>query len=93
MNGTHRRAGFWLGVGDGFAPRRKRSELVDMAPTILAALGLGAPPWFEGRSQLARSGRGVGDVDVSTDELSAWQGYDEVQRAVIEGRLRKLGYI
>ena len=92
MNGTHRRDGFWLVAGPGAAARRKRARMVDMAPTMLAALGLAAPSWLEGCSQVC-----VGDpAEAAPDRFSpapTWQGYAPAQQAVIEERLRKLGYI
>jgi predicted AlkP superfamily phosphohydrolase/phosphomutase len=93
MNGTHRRYGFWLGAGPGFSPRRKRAKMVDMAPTMLSALGIAAPPWVEGHSQLTQAGLGGVEVRSSGGPTQSWSGYDDAQRAVIEGRLRKLGYL
>ncbi len=92
MNGTHRREGFWLLSGEGSAPRRKRAEMVDMAPTVLAALGLAAPSWLEGCSQwrLQPDARPLGDVEATR---AARGGYTPAQQAIVEARLRKLGYI
>jgi len=94
MNGTHRRDGFWLAVGPGVASRRKRVRMIDMAPSVMSALGLAQPEWFEGASQI--SATSVTQCAAECDKphgVDAWQGYDERQRAVIEERLRKLGYI
>jgi len=44
-------------IGPGIEPGRRVAEpvsLVDVAPTLLALLGLSAPPSFEGRSLLSR---------------------------------------
>mgnify|MGYP002631299924 CR=1 FL=1 len=92
MNGTHRRDGFWLARGPGVAARRKRARMVDMAPTILAALGMAAPDWLEGCSQVRRE-EGAVPAPTGPATVPTWGGYAPAQQAVIEERLRKLGYI
>jgi predicted AlkP superfamily phosphohydrolase/phosphomutase len=92
MNGTHRRDGFWLARGPGVAARRKRARMVDMAPTMLTALGLGVPSWLEGCSHV-RSDEPVQAMSTPASPQTPWRGYAPAQQAVIEERLRKLGYI
>lgn len=95
MNGTHRRDGFWLVRGPGVGTRRKRARMVDMAPTMLTALGMASPSWLEGCSHVRAVDGGAhlwkaAEVD---GDASQWRGYAPAQQAVIEERLRKLGYI
>jgi len=44
MNGTHRPAGIWIASGGRAAPSLEDANIVDVAPTILDALGI---PWDE----------------------------------------------
>lgn len=95
MNGTHRRDGLWLLHGPGVAPRRKRAEIADMAPTALAALGLSPPPWMEGRAQLDPRGP-LQAPPASLEALTQDHGgqpWTPAQQAILEDRLRRLGYL
>ena len=95
MNGTHRREGFWLVAGPGVAPRRKRAEMVDMAPTVLSALGLAPPDWLEGCSHVSLDARARSfEARAATGGANTGRaGYTPAQQAIVEDRLRKLGYI
>lgn len=44
MNGTHRPEGIWIASEAGGGPPLREASIVDVAPTILAALGI---PWDE----------------------------------------------
>lgn len=93
MNGTHRRDGFWLVHGPRVAPRRKRSALIDMAPTALSALGLGLPDWMEGHPELPEADGAPAPEDTRPARVEAPRAYTEQQQRVIEDRLRRLGYL
>lgn len=108
MNGTHRHHGFWLIHGPGVVPRRQHAEMVDMTPTALSALGLPSPSWMEGRSHLSGEASASRSSASSSGSASrslrgAWRSsaaeggvgvqYTPAQQAVIEARLRKLGYL
>ncbi|MBH23809.1 MAG: hypothetical protein CMH57_04940 [Myxococcales bacterium] len=95
MNGTHRRDGFWLVHGPRVAPRRKRADMLDIAPTALAALGHLPPAWMEGRSHLPPDDRAIVVAPPSggvTPERRPGS-YTPAQQAVVEARLRRLGYL
>ncbi len=95
MNGTHRRDGFWLLHGDGVTPRRKRANMIDMAPTALSAMGLHAPDWFEGRShhKISQSAQNLPSTVQNLANQGSAQPWTQAQQAVLEDRLRKLGYM
>jgi len=92
MNGTHRRDGFWLVHGPAAAPRRKRADMVDMAPTMLAALGMAPLDGMEGRTLLQPPG-GCVVPRLHTEPLAAPAPYTAAQQAIVEDRLRRLGYL
>ena len=57
FSGTHERApdGFLLAYGEAVAPARQaRGAVVDVAPTLLAMMGLGQPAEMTGKSLLVR---------------------------------------
>ena len=97
MNGTHRRDGFWLVHGPRVSPRRKRAEVMDIAPTALAALERIPPTWMEGRSHI-KAGDNAAHVPSRThsserEETTNARAYTPAQQAVVEERLRQLGYL
>lgn len=96
MNGTHRRDGFWLLRGPGVAPRRARARVEDLGPTALTVLGVEVPPWMEGRSHARASEPGralpLGAEALATAQ-EAGAPWTEAQQAVLEERLRRLGYL
>lgn len=84
MTGTHR--------PDGILFLSERTEqtkpgLEDIAPTVLAALGVAGPP-MEGRSLL-----GAGADEAETARVNAEVPYSAEEEAMIEARLRALGYL
>lgn len=95
MNGTHRHDGFWLLHGDGVVPRRKRADMVDMAPTAMAALGLEIPSWMEGQPHFLPTSssrslpQGADSLYTATGDLV----YTRAQEAILKERLHRLGYI
>lgn len=95
MNGTHRRDGFWLLAGPGAAPRRARARMEDMAPTALSVLGLEPPAWMEGRSQHRPAGQARRALPRQAEALRGQEGdtWTQAQQAVLEDRLRRLGYL
>ncbi|MEO1270600.1 MAG: hypothetical protein AAFX99_21125, partial [Myxococcota bacterium] len=95
MNGTHRRDGFWLIQGPRVVPRRKRADVIDMAPTSLTALGLLPPAWMEGRAHLPPDDRAIVVASPSGGDASGRRTgpYTPAQQAVVEERLRQLGYL
>ncbi|MBP8128787.1 MAG: alkaline phosphatase family protein [Candidatus Hydrogenedentes bacterium] len=83
MNGTHRPMGVLL-LSEPCAAIRARLE--DVAPTVLAVLGVPAPP-MEGRALL---GAGAGAAPPAFGQEQRPYTPDEAR--AIEGRLRALGY-
>jgi hypothetical protein len=67
-----------------------------MGPTALTVLGVEVPPWMEGRSQLRalEPGRALplGAESLATAH-EAGAPWTEAQQAVLEERLRRLGYL
>ncbi len=93
MNGTHRREGFWLVAGPRVIPRRRRARMVDMAPTALAALDLAPAPWMEGVSHLATA-EAPRPIQTAAGAIQAdAPAYTAAQQAIVEDRLRRLGYL
>ncbi len=92
MNGTHRHDGFWLMDGPKVTPRRKKAKMVDMAPTILSALGLEIPPWMEGKPHQAPDAQPKPLASAATQDAAPLD-YTPAQQAIVEARLRKLGYL
>ena len=83
MNGNHRPTGiFFLSE----AADRERMSLLDVAPTVYAALEMAAPP-VEGASLL----HGI-EQKKAEARVSAPEPYTPEQEAVIAERLRGLGY-
>lgn len=86
MNGTHRELGvLFLSVPAGCAG----ASLLDIAPTVLAAMGVAGPP-MEGRDLIG--GGATPEASVTTDFAVAASPYSAEEEAQIEARLRALGY-
>ncbi|MCH7959925.1 MAG: alkaline phosphatase family protein, partial [Candidatus Hydrogenedentes bacterium] len=84
MNGTHRPTGVFFLSRPVVA---ENASLLDIAPTVYAAMGVPGPA-MEGSSLLG--GAPAGPTYASSE--SAPQPYTVAQEAVIEQRLRDLGY-
>lgn len=92
--GIHRRHGTLVAAGPAFA-RFDSTEprMLDVAPTILAALGLEPPEWMEGSVLL---GAGVGarqKLPVPPSARAEGPAYTPGEERAIERRLRGLGYV
>jgi predicted AlkP superfamily phosphohydrolase/phosphomutase len=88
MNGTHRRDGVWIAHGEGAAAPlsaeadaegRALPHLRDVAPTLLAAMGL---PWES-------EGAGPDGSDLLRERVA----YSADEEARVADRLRALGYL
>ena len=81
MNGTHRPDGIWVAHGAGAAAPggAARPQLRDVAPTLLAALGL---DW-----------RSEGAGPDGSDLLRRPVPYSDEEEAAVARRLRALGYL
>jgi predicted AlkP superfamily phosphohydrolase/phosphomutase len=98
-NGTHRLYGMLFVEGPGIAAGRaiERAEIVDMAPTILHLAGCAVPHGLDGRvlKELFTTPPAVRYCEgMETGETPAGGDlYDEEERAILEERLRGLGYL
>jgi predicted AlkP superfamily phosphohydrolase/phosphomutase len=81
MNGTHRRDGVWIAHGQGAARPAEAAHphLRDVAPTLLAALGV---VWES-------EGAGLDGTDLLREHVA----YSEAEQAQVARRLRALGYL
>jgi len=99
VRGTHRLEGIVLGAGPSFNAGAEvaGASLQDITPTLLQVLGLPVPAYMDGRP-LAAMLRGAAVADV-TEEASADRAevnadsYSEDEAALVEKRLRDLGYM
>jgi predicted AlkP superfamily phosphohydrolase/phosphomutase len=109
LSGWHDDYGILIAAGPGIAAgvTVTGASLLNMAPTILHALGLSAPPWMEGTvqeglfaSKAIPVARGSGqwttnlpdsELGSSSEDLKYEISADEEQ--LIEERLRNLGYL
>ena len=79
MNGTHRSDGIFVGVGAEFSAADARPRLVDMAPTLLLAMGI---EWDQGGEE----------SDGNSIPLER-RRYTDEEEALAAERLRALGYL
>lgn len=79
MNGTHRADGIFIGVGPGLGLNEPHPRLVDMAPTLLGAMGL---DWE------TSEGEADGEPLVLREHR-----YSAEEEAAVADRLRALGYL
>ena len=99
LNGAHRPEGVILVRGKGFpGSGQLRSPWIgDLAPTLLARLGLAIPAWMEGQplevlGTAPRWANGVADTPPSLPSLRAAE-MTQAEQASLEQRLRALGYL
>jgi predicted AlkP superfamily phosphohydrolase/phosphomutase len=98
--GTHTKGGVFMARGPGIKPgvRVEKATILDVTPTILHIFGIPQPEDVDGRvldeiflEDAVFSEKRVQKVsDGEKDEIS---GLDEEEKALIEARLKKLGYI
>lgn len=99
LSGHHRREGVIFAKGPFVAPETsiQGAEIVDLAPTILALMGLPLLPEFDGKV-LKELTVGIEDIRIEEPEkanLSAGDSevYSEEETKQVEELLRGLGYI
>jgi predicted AlkP superfamily phosphohydrolase/phosphomutase len=93
--GRHRRYGILLALGPGVAAGPiDGARIVDVAPTVLHAMGLPVPGDMDGRvlTELVAGGRAV-ERSSAADSGTADVAYTDEEAAAIEKSLENLGYI
>jgi predicted AlkP superfamily phosphohydrolase/phosphomutase len=102
LQGRHRSTGILVTSGPGIreGERMEGARIVDVAPTVLYALGLPIPEDMDGHPLLeifAEGYRAANPVQYASpaliDEDAPDQTYDEEDAAEMERRLRGLGYV
>ncbi len=98
LEGTHRREGILIAAGKHIRHNTNlQADLVDIAPTLLASLGLKIPMDMEGRvieeMFVAPPTVQSEDVQISRDDTADKQVYDEGEQAILTERLADLGYL
>ncbi len=93
--GIHEPAGVYVAVGPGFEPGSRRdADIIDIAPTVLALLGLPIPDTMDGRSLVDSSaGRLHAGVEIIQASEHGDDVYSDEERAAIQKRLADLGYL
>ncbi|MCZ7647062.1 MAG: alkaline phosphatase family protein [Planctomycetota bacterium] len=95
--GLHDPEGLYVLSGAGVKPGESPAHICDLAPTLLACLGVDVPSYMEG-SALGRCFEAGLQVktrpaDWEEDESTGTPGYTAAQQAEIESRLSNLGYL
>jgi predicted AlkP superfamily phosphohydrolase/phosphomutase len=93
--GRHRRSGIVLALGPGVGQGELTgANIVDLAPTVLHAMGLSVPDDMDGHvlSELFADGRAV-RREAARESDSDAATYTAEEEAAIEASLRGLGYI
>jgi predicted AlkP superfamily phosphohydrolase/phosphomutase len=91
MSGSHRPDGMFILAGPRVAAGNEAAAIADMAPTILSLCGLAVPIEMEGRSLVPpNAGRERPAVGL---DAAAEQFYSPGDEAILEERLRALGYL
>jgi predicted AlkP superfamily phosphohydrolase/phosphomutase len=102
LQGRHRSTGIFVAAGPDILAggRIEGARIVDVAPTVLYALGLPIPEDMDGRPLLEILNPGYRqahpvryDHAEWTEEACAEPGYDAEEAAEMERRLRGLGYV
>jgi len=102
ISGTHRMDGIFLAYGPGVQPglEVKDAQIIDLAPTILHAMGEAVPEHMDGRV-LEEILSDVPHPDQAPAQPDHWahssddngQGLTEEETQIISERLRSLGYM
>lgn len=98
VRGTHRLQGVLLAAGPSFRTGREVSgaTLADITPTLLQVLGLPVPTYMDGRplAEMLTTGATTTTDDTTAERAgTSMDGYDEDEAALVEKRLRDLGYM
>ncbi len=88
--GAHRREGI-LALAPGSVELPGTTDIVDVAPTALALLGLPVPDYMDGRSLVG--GERVETVATAERRVTEGQVYSEEEEEQIARRLADLGYL
>jgi predicted AlkP superfamily phosphohydrolase/phosphomutase len=96
MNGSHRPTGILIMSGAGIQQGLQitNANLADVAPTVLATLGLGLPPHLDGQVLRSAFQEGYLEEQPPLEERTPPppEAYEEAEAAIIHERLRGLGY-
>ena len=97
-SGNHKPNGIFLGVGPTFEPcELMGADIIDIAPTVLAIMGLPIPDDMDGSvlySALTRDHLGpIRYTEAAEFTGDSSGGFSDKQRGEIEERLRGLGYL
>lgn len=88
---NHAQHGVFVAAGPGIAPdQRSDLDILDVAPTVLARLGLPIPEDFQGRNRIGEATDEAARDRATTDEDEA---YTDKEKNELEDRLRALGYL
>ncbi len=102
LQGRHRLTGVFLAAGPGIREggRIEGARIVDVAPTVLYALGLPIPEDMDGRPLLEIFDKNYQEAHplryappAQIEEAAAEALYDQEEAAEMERRLRGLGYV
>jgi predicted AlkP superfamily phosphohydrolase/phosphomutase len=98
LPGTHRPEGIVALAGTGIAPGRTlQAELPDVAPTVLALLGLPVPAHMEGTPLPCIPAPSIARRDLAAPAVAGPHqpqfDYTPEEQAIIEQRLADLGYL
>jgi predicted AlkP superfamily phosphohydrolase/phosphomutase len=100
ITGGHRMEGLFLGwrKGGGLGKPAGAVSIMDLAPTILAYLGLAPPPWMDGRvlpvgTQPGMTRPGSDPPIEAAAPPEAPSAYSEAEEETIRKRLKDLGYL
>ena len=91
---NHAQNGVLIARADGLESGRKLVglDILDVAPTILSLMDVPRPGGLRGRSILEAAGAEGGSPNRG-GTAAAGEVYSEAERAVVEERLRALGYL
>lgn len=92
LTGTHRQQGVLILPAAAKACLPRQAEMRDVAPTLLALLGISAPSSMSGRSLIACSATDA-PRPAPVPSLAADTVLSSAQQALVESRLRDLGYL
>jgi predicted AlkP superfamily phosphohydrolase/phosphomutase len=97
VSSSHRMNGIFIASGGGIKPAGEFSgaQLIDLAPTVLHAMGLPVPTDMDGRvlTEALADARPVEYSGTSESGAQATDGYSEEEEAQVIERLQDLGYI